>query len=233
METEISEGGPTREVPRRCPVIFMRMKILREKKDAPRVAGGLMPLRPAWVMGEINLTILGGEPQSGLGNRCREPEDLKAGKACMHAGQEEDLQVLRAATVRQRPKPPAHAPVCRSSHTRPIHTHTPAPPGAHATQLQTGLSKERGLAGTRAQRNPQSGNRQAAVPRPSLPPLACELTSGLPLGARVPFPPSGLSRFARACQAPRLTSSEVAVQPATETGPVEKGRRSGSLGFCG
>lgn len=143
---------------------FVRVEILREKKDAPRVAG-LMPLRPAWVMGEINLTILGGR-QSGLGNRCREPEELKAGKACMHAGQEEDLQVLRAATVRQKPKSPAHA---QSSHTRPIHTHPPAPPGAHATQLQTGLSKERGLAGTRAQRNPQSGNSQAAVPRPSLP----------------------------------------------------------------
>lgn len=41
----------------------------------------------------------------------------------MHAGQEVDLQVLRAATLRENRKPPAHATVPVHSHARTIKRH--------------------------------------------------------------------------------------------------------------
>lgn len=42
----------------------------------------------------------------------------------MHAGQEQDLQVLRAATLREKRKPPAHATVpVQLSHARTIKRH--------------------------------------------------------------------------------------------------------------
>lgn len=161
--------------------------------------------------------------------------DLKARKACMHVAQEEDLQVLRAASLRKDRKPPAHAPWCQC-HTHAVLWHStrsharPTPPGAHATQLQTGLSKERGLAGTRATKSPVWGG----ISGRSSPPLPRSLVSS-PAAARGKgsFPPSALAVSLVHVKPPRLTSCQVAVQPTTETGPVGAGPAAWALCTCG
>lgn len=77
-------------------------------------------------------------------------------------------------------------------------TQGPTPPRAHATQLQTGLSKENGLAGTRATKHPVWDGTSGRSSQPTTHTLhTCMprplVNAQLPLGARVPFPPSALA----------------------------------------
>lgn len=146
MEAEMSETGPAREVPRRSPVI--KRKFSAKKKDGPKVAGGCLPLQTVGGRGEINLTILGTRSEIGNGVESRRFKSKESVHACRSRGgsagfkschcprESESHQLMR---------------LCRFTLTR---THNQTPPGAHATQLQTGLSKERGLAGTRATKSP-------------------------------------------------------------------------------
>jgi hypothetical protein len=78
----------------------------------------------------------------------------------MHVDKEERPAGFKErAALRRKRKPPADAPCARHTHTH-IHTGTyletkgQTPPYAHATQLQTGLGKQNGLAGTRATKLP-------------------------------------------------------------------------------
>lgn len=141
------------------------------------------------------------------------------------------------------------------------HTHPPqsgtntqgrTPPGAHATQLQTGLNKGNGLAGPRATKLPvwDGISGRSSNPLPSQPTLAtprplvnacyyyskCMLFAQLPLGARVPFSTPSLPSSALAVSLvhvnhhPQLTSgSRVAVGPGLKQDRTLLGRRSSSL----
>lgn len=76
-------------------------------------------------------------------------------------------------------------------------TQGPTPPRAHATQLQTGLSKENGLAGTRATKHPvwdgTSGRSSQPTTHPahSLASPACERSAAA--RGKGSFPPSALA----------------------------------------
>lgn len=70
----------------------------------------------------------------------------------MHAGQEEDLQVLRAATLRREPKPPAHA-LLATSHTHTVLWDTRSHTHANATRSTCHSTTDRSKQGKRFSRH--------------------------------------------------------------------------------
>lgn len=174
--------------------------------------------------------------------------DLKARKACMHVGQEERSAGFKSvhslqkpeATLLMRPVPVTHT-VWYS-----LTTQGPTPPRAHATQLQTGLSKENGLAGTRATKHPVWDGTSGRSSQPTTPCThshspACERSAAA--RGKGSFPPSALAvSLVHVCPGmsnhhPQLTSGKrVAVEPRTETGQDKTllwAFRSSSLGLLG
>lgn len=104
-------------------------------------------------------------------------------------------------------------------------TQGPTPPRAHATQLQTGLSKENGLAGTRATKHPVWDGTSGRSSQPTTPCTlnspACERSAAA--RGKGSFPPSALAvslvHAWHVKSPPQLTSGKrVAVEPRTETG---------------